>query len=131
MGSQRMQGREAWSHTREMEVSRLALTDKQLERIRELQKGRQFNLVRSTTWEGEIKEGFPGHTRRGQMGRVGEVVNKLSADDVTLIRRLYHSGLATQVELAEVFDVSQANISYIVRNRTWKGWRKKLQRISL
>jgi hypothetical protein len=45
--------------------------------------------------------------------------SKLSSVDVKLIRHLYSQG-ATQVELAQKFNVSQPNIGHIVRKDSWK-----------
>jgi DNA-binding CsgD family transcriptional regulator len=44
---------------------------------------------------------------------------KLTASDVSVIRRLYASGDHTQQEIADLFGVSRSNISVIV---TRKGW---------
>jgi len=53
-----------------------------------------------------------------QKHRVGGM--KLTAHQVREIRRLYDAGLADQYALAEMFPVSQGNISHIVRRKTWK-----------
>ncbi|MFV8266483.1 hypothetical protein ACNQR9_26045 [Mycolicibacterium peregrinum] len=45
--------------------------------------------------------------------------SKLTEGDVRDMRRLYCSG-ATQVSLAELFGVSQSNVSDIVRGKTWR-----------
>ena len=46
--------------------------------------------------------------------------SKLTEGEVRLIRDLYQQGL-TQVRLAEIFGVSQANIGYIVNFDIWRG----------
>jgi predicted DNA-binding protein (UPF0251 family) len=45
--------------------------------------------------------------------------SKLKAEEVEEIRQLYSSRLMTQVELAAKFNVSQAMISLIIRNKKW------------
>jgi hypothetical protein len=63
---------------------------------------------------------FSGHSRKGQPGRKGVQLRKLNPRDIKKIRELYHAGKATQATLADMYDTSQANISYIVRNKTKK-----------
>ena|SRR3990167_1266743 len=46
--------------------------------------------------------------------------SKLTEAKVATIRRLYRSGLRTQVELAKQFGVIQGNISHIIVGRSWK-----------
>jgi hypothetical protein len=46
---------------------------------------------------------------------------KMTADDVRVIRFAFAGGGATQPSLGEVFKVTQANISEIIRRRTWKS----------
>ena len=52
----------------------------------------------------------------------GESVNtaRLTASDVSKIRELYQSGEFTQVNLASMFRVKQANISQIIRRKNWR-----------
>ena len=45
---------------------------------------------------------------------------RLTEDDVKEIRRLHAAGQRTQAELGEMFGVSQATISAIVRRETWQ-----------
>lgn len=46
---------------------------------------------------------------------------KLNQQDVHKIRSLYHSGELSQVELAQIFEVSQPLISKIVRGQIYKN----------
>ncbi|MDJ0319796.1 HNH endonuclease [Pseudarthrobacter sp. PS3-L1] len=46
---------------------------------------------------------------------------KLTAADVTEIKRIYATGAMSQKAVGEMFGISQSNISFIVRGRTWKG----------
>lgn len=46
--------------------------------------------------------------------------SKLTPKKVMKIRDLYARGIANQYQLAEKFNVSQGNIGYIVRNKTWR-----------
>lgn len=46
--------------------------------------------------------------------------SKLSRSEVLDIRESYKSGLLNQYQLAELYDVSQATIGAIVRNKTWR-----------
>lgn len=50
--------------------------------------------------------------------RTGQI--KLSADDVNDIRRMYYHEDWSQVQLAEMFGVSQPQISKIVNKLQWK-----------
>ena len=45
---------------------------------------------------------------------------KLKNSDIPVIRKLYAEG-KRQKEIAEIYKVDRANISYIVCNHTWKG----------
>lgn len=47
-------------------------------------------------------------------------LSKLTEEDVREIRSLYHSGRAKQTALANQYGITQANVSEIVRNRTWR-----------
>lgn len=44
---------------------------------------------------------------------------KLTKQDVKSIRKLYESKNFTQQQLADKFNISQSNISYIIRKETW------------
>ena len=47
--------------------------------------------------------------------------NKIkSMDEANYIRELYKSGKYTQKEIAESYECTQANIGYVVTNKTWK-----------
>ena len=46
--------------------------------------------------------------------------NKLTEKDVIKIGRLYNKGKYNQTELAKKYGVSQANIGYIVNNKSWR-----------
>ncbi len=56
-----------------------------------------------------------GRSNRGE--RHGHA--KLTSADVLVIRAAYASGGVTQRELADRYDVSQSQISYVVTGRTW------------
>lgn len=46
--------------------------------------------------------------------------SKLTVEQVKQIRSLYASGEKNQVQLAEMFGISQANISYLILRKSWK-----------
>jgi len=46
--------------------------------------------------------------------------SKLTRGNVKKIRKLFSTGDHTQPELAEMFDVSVATISRVVRRKTWR-----------
>lgn len=46
--------------------------------------------------------------------------SKLNKEAVAQIRKIYHSGEKTQIELAELFQVSQSMISCVLRNINWR-----------
>ena len=66
-----------------------------------------------------MKDAYENGTQSALTHR-GEQTNtaKLTEDDVREIRNKY-DGDATQVELAEEYGVTQANISLIVRGEKW------------
>lgn len=45
--------------------------------------------------------------------------SKLKLEDINEIKRLYKTGDYTQKELSKLFDVSTANISFIINNKRW------------
>lgn len=47
--------------------------------------------------------------------------SRLTSREVKKIRRLYDTGRHTQQELGERFGTTRANVSLIVRGRTWQG----------
>lgn len=57
-----------------------------------------------------------GRSRRGSRSTAA----RLSAEDVSTIRRRYANGDVSQDQLAQEFGVSQTNISQIVRGLTWR-----------
>lgn len=76
------------------------------------------------TKENKIKMG----EKRKQKFAIGELfiggekspAHILDWENVNEIRKLYKTGKFTQNKLAEMFEVSRKNISYIVHNQTWK-----------
>ncbi|MFA5037417.1 MAG: HNH endonuclease [Candidatus Izemoplasmatales bacterium] len=46
---------------------------------------------------------------------------KLDEGDVNLIRDLYSSESLNQADIADVFGISQSQVSRIIRNENWKG----------
>ena len=73
--------------------------------------------------DGDQSHLFAGDSRANALDmarkqRVGGM--KLTAADVLEIRRLYAAGIADQHALAQIFPVSQGNISHIIRRKTWK-----------
>jgi len=57
------------------------------------------------------------------ISRKGEkhAMSKLKNKDVKQIRTLYSSGMYNQTEIAIKYDITQANVSEIVRNKTWQN----------
>jgi hypothetical protein len=53
-------------------------------------------------------------------GRKGSNQPKLTTDDVRIIRFAHAGGGATQKRLAEVFEVTEANIYAFIKRRSWK-----------
>ena len=58
-------------------------------------------------------------TRRAQSRNRG-YYNKLNAQQAEEIRNLYASGSYYQYELADIYDITQAHVSQIVRNVCWE-----------
>lgn len=46
--------------------------------------------------------------------------HRLTEDEVRDIRQMYSTGDWTQRELAEQFNVSQGNVAFIIKNKTWR-----------
>lgn len=64
-----------------------------------------------TTWEAQYRN------RRSNAGQLHPNA-KLTIGDVVLIRRMSHFGV-DQYRLASVFDISRANVGYILRRQAW------------
>ena len=65
----------------------------------------------------EHKEKIRSNVKKGHMAL--RQVSKLSWDIVREIRAKYKTGEYTQKQLAEEYGLVRANVSQIVRNKTW------------
>jgi hypothetical protein len=57
-----------------------------------------------------------GRSRKGEDNPSAKLTNKI----VRKIRKYYKIGKYNQVELAEKYNISQAHVSTVIRNRVWK-----------
>lgn len=70
---------------------------------------------------GTPKDNMRGASARGRMLRGESHKNsKLTDIEVRRMRLLYLSGEYTQSQLSDQFGIDPANVSYIVRNKTWR-----------
>lgn len=86
---------------------------------RHLDGNKQNNAISNLAW-GTSAENKADQLRHGTSNH-GErsVYAKLSAYDVRHLRELYATGLYTQCQLAEVFEVSDSQVARIVLGRQW------------
>jgi hypothetical protein len=87
---------------------------------RHLNGNSQDNRLENLCW-GTSSDNAADSTKHGTFAR-GERSGraKLTDSKVRMIRQLYNIGWCAQKRLGEMFDVGKANISYIVRRKTWK-----------
>lgn len=80
-----------------------------------------FSGTQSDNWKDALKKGRTYFQRNPNARPRGEKHKnaKLSWKKVRRIRKLYATGKYKQVELAEMFESTQAGISQIVRNVSW------------
>lgn len=72
---------------------------------------------------------YPGHLYLGSkkdnahdmMSRNRAALAKLKTYQIIKIRKLFNTGKFTHEDIAKKFDISRANITNIVNNKTWKG----------
>lgn len=55
------------------------------------------------------------------MSRNRAALAKLKTYQIIKIRKLFNTGKFTHEDIAKKFDISRANITNIVNNKTWKG----------
>ena len=82
---------------------------------RHLDGNKQNNRLDNLCWGTSSENKFDVVKHEGNVGN-----SKLSKKDVKIIFSVYHDGLYSGKELAEIFNVHPATISYIVNRKTWK-----------
>lgn len=76
-----------------------------------------FQGTQTDNMKDMVKKGRKvNNPNRGESNTTSKLTNR----KVLSIRALYKSGKYTQLSLAEKFKVEQTNISFIVRNKTWR-----------
>lgn len=79
------------------------------------------NRLGNLCW-GTCSENFQDSVRLGVINRKGEKGQnaKLTERDARMIIYMYRTGLFTQQEIAEIYEVGQQNISLIIHKKNWK-----------
>ena len=93
-----------------------------LKEVNHIDGNKQNNNVSNLEWctrQENLKHAHKIGLRKAKSGEEHNAV-KLKETDVKEIRNLYRNGY-TQKNIAEIYNVTQANISTIVLNKTWKN----------
>lgn len=83
-----------------------------LEKMSKANKGRKWS---EETREREIKRRIEQGVYKGEKNPQA----KLRNDDIIIIKDLYFNKRMKQKDIGALFNITQSNISYIVRNKTW------------